>query len=190
MRSSPTFRPNTNGSVYALAASGDGSQIYLGGSFNQVAGTARASIARLTPAGALVNVNWRTFTDPVFALSLRPDTTRLAVAYAGTANQGAYFDTGSGVRLWSNRCDGDGQAIEIVEDSVFVGHHEGCNSDTSVRLMSWNAANGARDTGFRPSFDRFYGVWAIDGNTSVLAVAGDFTRISGVAAQGFALFRR
>ena len=45
------FRPNTNGSVYALAASGDGSQIYLGGSFNQVAGTARASIARLTPAG-------------------------------------------------------------------------------------------------------------------------------------------
>mgnify|MGYP005816917487 CR=1 FL=1 len=56
--------------------------------------------------------------------------------------------------------------------------------------MSWNATNGERDTGFRPTFDRFYGVWCIDGNTSVLAVAGDFTRISGVPVQGFALFRR
>jgi hypothetical protein len=187
------FRPNANGSVYALAVSADGSQIYLGGSFGQVAGTARPVLARLTPAGALVNVNWRlagTSADPAFALSLRPDTTRLAVAFAGLANQGSYYDTSSGARLWSNRCDGDGQAVKVVEDSVFVAHHEGCNGDTSVRVMSWNAANGARDTGFRPTFDRFYGGWAIDGNTSVLAVAGDFTRISGVAAQGFAIFHR
>jgi hypothetical protein len=184
------WRPNANGSVYALAVDASGSQIYLGGSFTQVAGGSSPNLARVNSAGGRVAINWRSASDPVFALALRPDGTRLAVAFAGLANQGSYYDTSTGVRLWSQRCDGDGQAVEIVEDSVFVGHHEGCNGDHSVRLVSWNAANGARDSGFRPTFDRFYGVWGIDGTSSTLAIAGDFTRISGVAVQGFALFRR
>jgi hypothetical protein len=185
-----SWHPNANGSVYALAVSADGGRIYLGGSFTQVAGASSPSLARVDAGGGRAPITWRSATDPVFALALRPDGTRLAVAFAGVANAGAYYDTSSGARLWSQRCDGDGQAIEVVEDSVFVGHHEGCNGDHSVRLMSWNAANGARDTAFRPTFDRFYGVWAIDGTSSTLAIAGDFTRISGVAVQGFALFRR
>lgn len=184
------FNPSANSTVRALAVDSDGSAIYAGGDFTKIGSRSRSYLVRLTPDGQTVSTNWSRTDAPIFALSLRADGSRIAVAYAGFTNAGAYYNTSSGARLWSNRCDGDAQAVAVVEDSVFVGFHEGCNGDTSVRVMSYNASNGSRDSSFRPTFNKFYGAWAAAGNSSVLAVAGDFTRISGVNAQGFAIFRR
>lgn len=185
-----SFSPSANNSVRALAVAGDGGAVYAAGDFTSVGGSSRRYLARLNPGGQVVSPSFSGADAPVFAVSLRADGSRLAVAYAGFSNQGAYYNTSNGARLWSNRCDGDAQAISVIEDSVFVGFHEGCNGDTSVRVMSYNATNGSRDSNFRPTFDKFYGAWAAHGNSSVLAIAGDFTRISGVAAQGFAIFPR
>jgi len=185
-----TFNPSANATVKALAASADGGAVYAGGDFTTVAGTSRPYLARLSASGGIVNTNWSRVDTPVFAISLRPDGSRLAVALAGYTNSGAYYNTSSGARLWSHRCDGDAQAVAVIDDSVLVGHHEGCNGDKAVRLVSYNASSGSRDTSFRPTFDRFYGAWAMSATSSVLAIAGDFTKISGVKAQGFALFRK
>ena len=133
---------------------------------------------------------WASLQGEVQALSVRPDGTRIAVAQGGAGNQGSYYNTSNGARLWRQRCDGDAQGIWLIEDSMFTGFHEACEGDTRIRLTSNATANGARDAAFRPSFDRFWGVRAIGGNSSVLVVAGDFTRVNGVAAQGFAIFRR
>jgi hypothetical protein len=51
----PTWNPSTDGTVYALAASSDGSKVFLGGLFTTVGGTTHPRIAAVTPdTGALV----------------------------------------------------------------------------------------------------------------------------------------
>jgi hypothetical protein len=185
-----SFAPTADATVNAVAARSDGSAVYLGGNFSRVDGSSNPYLARVDARGARVPVRWSSVEGPVLALSLRPDGTRLGVGVAGLGNQGAYFDTASGARLWRQRCDGDAQAVWLIGDSMFTGFHEACEGDHSIRLTSNATANGARDRAFRPSFDRFWGVRAIGGTSSVLVVAGDFTRVGGVSAQGFAIFRR
>lgn len=185
-----SFNPSANATVKALAVNSDASHIYVGGDFTTIGGTSRRYLARLNSSGGIVNTNWSRVDAPVFALSLRPDGSRLAVGYAGYTNATAYYNTQSGTRLWQSRCDGDAQAVAVIEDSVYAGYHEGCGGDKAVRLVAYNASNGSRDSAFRPTFDKYYGAWAMSATSSVLAIAGDFTKISGVAAQGFAIFRR
>jgi len=56
----PTWNPATNGVVYALAPSSDGSKIFVGGSFTTVGGQARGRLAAVTPdTGQLVS-GWTT----------------------------------------------------------------------------------------------------------------------------------
>jgi hypothetical protein len=184
------FAPSANGTVAAVAATPDGSAVYVGGAFTTLNGVSRPYLGRLSSSGARVNLTFSPVEGPVFALSVRPDGTRVAAAVGGAGNQGAYYNTSTGGRLWRQRCDGDGQAVWLIEDSMFTGFHEACDGNTSLRVTANATSNGARDTSFRPTFDRFWGARAIGGNSGVLVVAGDFTRVNGVAAQGFALFRR
>ena len=56
----PSWNPSTDGIVYALAASSDGSKIFVGGSFTTVGGQAHGRLAAVTPdTGALVS-GWTT----------------------------------------------------------------------------------------------------------------------------------
>jgi hypothetical protein len=49
-----TWRPSVAGDVFALASSGDGSTIYIGGEFTSVQGTSRVNFAAVSSAGALL----------------------------------------------------------------------------------------------------------------------------------------
>lgn len=49
-----TWRPSVSGNVFALASSGDGSTIYIGGEFTSVQGTSRVNFAAVSSAGALL----------------------------------------------------------------------------------------------------------------------------------------
>lgn len=50
----PTFDPDVNGVVWAVAGSADGGTIYLGGTFTTVGGTSRANLAAVDSAGAVL----------------------------------------------------------------------------------------------------------------------------------------
>ena len=58
----------------------------------------------------------------------------------------------------------------------------------TIRLTANDRAGGARNRDFKPSFDRFWGVWDIHGDHTALIMAGDATRVSGVRVGGFAIF--
>ncbi len=56
----PTWNPSTDGVVYALAPSSDGSKIFFGGSFTTVGGQARGRLAAVTPDTGLLVGGWTT----------------------------------------------------------------------------------------------------------------------------------
>lgn len=75
------FNPNLNGQAYAVAASPDGSRVYLGGEFTTVGGVARSRVAAVDPtSGALIG-----------AFAARTDGTVRALA----ATTGSVFIGGS-----------------------------------------------------------------------------------------------
>ncbi len=181
-----SFAPNPDGTVLALAT--DGSNVYAGGSFTHINGTSRPYVAGLNSSGALRPIAWTNVNDSAFSMSISADGTRLAVGYSGLSNQGAVYNTSTGKRLWNQRCGGDAQAVAIIEGTLFSGFHDECDGDTTQRLTANALSNGARDTSFKPTFDKYWGVRGIGGTANALVVAGDFTRVNGVSVQGFAIF--
>lgn len=183
-----SYAPNPNGTVLSLAATPTGDRVFVGGTFSLAASVASPWLVKTDATGAAIATTWSDLQGPPLDLEVNSDGTRLAVAQAGAGNQGTWYNATTGARLWRQRCDGDGQAIHIVDGTVLTGFHEACDGDTTQRLTANDTANGARDLAFKPAFDRFYGVWGIDGDADNLVIAGDFTTISGVRVQGFAIF--
>ena len=83
------WNPNLNGKVNALAVSGDGSTVYLGGAFTSVGGQGRNRIAAVDGASGAPKAWNPNFWGPVFSLLLSSDGSRL---YAGGT-----FNTVNGV---------------------------------------------------------------------------------------------
>ncbi|MFM7068106.1 MAG: hypothetical protein ACKOYM_01475 [Actinomycetes bacterium] len=184
------FSTTVNATVYAMGAQPDGSTVYVGGGFTTVNGANRPYLVAVSGAsGGLATPTFSGVSGLTDDIDVPPGGTRLAVGTAGYGNQAAWFSLSSGSKLWRQRCDGDVQAVKVFGDLLYSGFHEGCEGDTTVRMAANATSNGARITSFRPTFDRFYGVRDIDGTSTVMAIAGDFNRVGGVAAQGFAIFR-
>jgi hypothetical protein len=184
------YAPEPDGTVLSVAVSPSGSDVYAGGSFATVGGVSSAWLVKTDAAGTRVPVTWDQLQGPPLDLEVSPNGTRLAAAQAGAGNQGTWYNTTSGARAWRQRCDGDAQAVHIVDGTMLTGFHEACDGDVTQRLTANDTLDGGRDPVFRPTFDQFWGVFAIDGDASRLVIAGDFTSISGVAVQGFAIFDR
>ncbi len=184
------YAPNMNGTVLSVAASSSGDRVYAGGSFSTVGGVANQWLVKTDAAGTRIATPWDQLQGPPLDLEVNDDGTRLAVAQAGAGNQGTWYNAATGARLWRQRCDGDAQAVHIVDGTMLTGFHESCDGDVTQRLPANNTVDGGRDLSFRPSFDRYWGVYAIAGDANRLVIAGDFTTISGVRAQGFAIFGR
>jgi hypothetical protein len=184
-----TFAPVVDGTIAALAAAPSGGPLYVGGGFATVAGTSTPWLAEVGAAGTVTPRAWG-LQGPPSDLTLSEDGTRLGVAQTGAGNQGSWHDTSTGAQLWRQRCDGDAQAVEVIGGTLFTGFHEACDGDLSQRLTANDVGDGGRDLDFHPSFDRYWGVRALDGTTDRLVVAGDFTLVGGRSVSGVALFAR
>jgi len=186
-----SFAATVDSTVYGVGAQPDGSKVYLGGTFTTVDGASRPYLATVSgTTGGLSTPVFSSVSGPTLDVDVPPGGTRLAVGTGGSGNQAAVFSLSTGTKLWRQRCDGDVQAVKAVGTELYSGFHEGCDGSTATRMADNLLENGARVTAFRPTFDRFWGVWDLDATPTVLAVAGDFTRVGGIPAQGVAIFRR
>jgi hypothetical protein len=183
-----TWAPTVNATVNAIAADSTGNRIYIGGSFSTVNGASRSYIGALSGTGALVSIPWSGVSGAAIDLEVSPDGTRLAVAQAGSGNRASWHNTATGARLFAQSCEGDMQAVAIVGGTMLAGGHEGIEDDFSLRMTANFTEDGQRDQLFRPTFDRYWGVYALDGDEKRAVAAGDFTVVSGVPVQGFAIF--
>jgi hypothetical protein len=183
-----SWAPSVNATVNAIAADAVGNRIYIGGSFSSVNGASRSYIAALNGTAALVTIPWAGVGGAAIDLEVSPDGTRLAMAQAGAGNRTSWHNTTTGARIWAQSCEGDMQAVTVVGGTMLSGGHEGIEGDFSLRMTANATADGERDQLLRPTFDRFWGVYALDGDEKRAVAAGDFTLVSGVRVQGFAIF--
>jgi uncharacterized delta-60 repeat protein len=187
-----TFDPGTgtDASVFSIAVQLDG-KILIGGAFQDVDGTARQRIARLTETGA-VDTTFNpgaAANDLVTGVALQPDGKVLVSGYfsggitrlTSTGAPDPAFTPGSGAndRVYTTAIQTDGK---ILIGGIFTGHN-----GTPINRIARLSVNGALDATFDPGSGADDEVDAValaeDGS---LYLGGLFQNVDGTAISGLA----
>ncbi len=152
----PGFAPALNGAVYALAASPDGSRLFVGGDFTTVNGTSTGALIALDPSTGAIDSAWTGRVGGYqLVRDLAVDGTDLYVAGGFTsisssaggnaANKIARFDTSTGVQDSSWRPTLAGGSVWGVDVSPGAGR--------VYAAGTFKTSNGASVTGGFVSLD-------------------------------------
>lgn len=185
------FAPQVNGPIRAVAASPDGSRLYIGGSFTTVNGQSRFNIAALDPVtGALLGGFAASIGGSgVYGLATTADTvyaTGLFTQANGVArgNLAAFAHTNGALRSWAPTIDrqGDAMVIDPGGRHVIVGGRFYLTNGVVQRgLAPLDPVTGAIDTAWAASRTIING-WSSGttaGKAGIFALAADESGIYG-----------
>ena len=146
------FNPVLNGQIYAVAASADGSRIFVGGDFTTVNGVTRNRIAAFdTATGALVT-NWKpSVSYRVKTISVSGTTVYFGGSFGlvnGTERlRLAAVSTSLGTLLpWAPASNGDVYAVDVADDGSKVyagGQFSAVNGTSQNTVSSLDPVSGA-----------------------------------------------
>lgn len=182
------FRAAVRGPAFALRADPASARLYVGGAFSEVQGKPREGAAVLDGrTGRLRSQRLRDTRRPVLALDISSDGRRL---YAGDGkNRVVAWRARTGARMWGHRTRGNVQAVLLVQGRVYFGFHEGTTGHPAARVAA-AAARSGRMLDWYPRFRGYWGVYGIAADRDHLLVGGQFRRVEGVPARGWAVFDR
>ncbi len=139
------FNHTLNGMVWAIAASADGSRVFVGGDFTQVDGQTRNRVAAFdTATGALVS-NWKpSVSYRVKALAVSGSTVYLGGSFGLVNNVArprlAAVTTSTATLLsWAPEADNDVYAIDVADNGSKV--YAGGNFSTINGTPRWSVAS-------------------------------------------------
>ncbi|MTD12744.1 PKD domain-containing protein [Nakamurella sp. YIM 132087] len=176
------WNPNVNRQIKTIAASPDGSRIYIGGSFTTVGGVTRNRIAAINAStGALITTFNAGVDYTVNAISATDTTVYVAGAFSSangsTRTRLAAFNASNGALTgWNPSADRTVNSMVISPDGAVIvgGSFENVNGSaayglakidaSSGALLPWNATNLIRNAG---------------ANASILSLSTDGTAIYG-----------
>ncbi len=190
-----SFAPQVNGVVRAIAASPDGSRIYVGGDFTSVNGKARWRLAAFDAKTGALLTEWQPVIGGtgVYAIA----TTDTAVYVGGNFTQArgvarknlAAFDLGGNLLGWAPTTSGpntagqvDAMVVAPKGDKVVLGgrfgrvngaekHGLAAVSATDGTLLPWASTNTIRNGGFG----------SVETDAGISALSTDGTNIFGTA---------
>jgi hypothetical protein len=114
---------------------------------------------------------------------------RVYAAVGGGGGYAASWSATSNARVWSVRADGNVQAVDYINGTLYVGGHFGPTFASNPRnqLAAVNATNGSV-LPFAPNLGTSYfpGVWAIEASPEFLRIGGGFRTVAGVAQAKYA----
>jgi hypothetical protein len=204
------WNPNADRRIESLEISPDQQWVYIGGSFDNVGGQPHHALARTNAnSGAVDVVSFSRLNNPnsgridgrIFSIAVGADNTPYVAIGPGSqlpppappapggGNKFARYDPSSGNAVWEqNGPDGDAQAIELINGTLYGGFHGGWNTDTTKRLMGMSPATGAT-TGFAPNSGGVIGVRGLAQDRGRLFAVGDFASMGGTnKLNGLAIF--
>jgi hypothetical protein len=198
------WAPTTDGPVDAITTTQDGSnKIVLGGAFNTLNGVARNAIGAVSPTtGASLPWAWqgphRGSFRPFDVVSFYTDSS--GVYAAGTGNGGTVVKSdSSGNIIWQAGANGNTVGVAVLDGIAYIAGHftvycgavmgmNGCAGTARDHLMAVDATTGALQT-WHPSANSSLGTFTVASGSGVIATGGDFTKLGGVAQQGFGEFK-
>ena len=162
-----TFKPNLNGSVRAIAVSGDGSTVYAGGMFTSAGGSARNKLAKFTAGTGALDPLWTPSADDgrVQALVVSPQGDKVVVGGRFSTMNGGVSARGTGAVSTA----GTGVILPwLANQKIIAGRDSQCGT-TSL------STDGTKVYGSEFAFGcgNFEGVWAADPTTGALVFAND-----------------
>ena len=201
----PAFRPEPNEEVRAIDSYGD--RIYVAGDFTEIGPVGqrllRVSVAGLsTVNGAPVGPSFPLLSggtgggsgglggqDGAGSILVSEDGAHI---YIGTrANQISKWDRLFGARDWERVAQGDIQSIALDGGNVYVGLHDGFDTQSDGRLLvALDRISGDTDNvNFAPDIGGFWGIRSMVATPQGLVAVGDFGTVNGVSSNGLAIFR-
>ena len=201
---SATWAPSAGGNssttptVTSVRLAPGGGLVYVGGGFTTIDGASQSHIAALSAATGAPSASFIHHL-PYGVVDLAVDSTGVFVAGAGGGGNFANLNPTTGSIAWQGGTDGNVQAIAVLDGEVYVGGHyinycgpqggqHTCTTPIKrLKLLAVDEATGAL-TSWNPHANSALGIFALAGSGTSLAAGGDFTKIGGVAQQGFARF--
>jgi hypothetical protein len=196
----PGWTASTDQKVTAVALTADGSRLIVAGNFLTIDnGAGQRYLGAVSPVTGAA-MSWLSHPGyPVITLAL--DSRGVYVAGNGNGGNVAAFNPTTGQQLWIGGVDGNVQAIAVdsAASTVYVGGHFNnyCGHVTGINVCRTNTARDHlmsldEPTGniqpWHPSANGVLGVFAMAAGNGTVEAGGDFTKIGGVAQQGFGEF--
>lgn len=193
----PAFNGSADAEVQAVTMTTDGSRLVIGGNFKNVDGRSQNHIAALDPTTG-ATMSWATHT-PYGIVALAADSAGVYAAGAGSGGNFAAFNPSSGSMAWQGGTNGNVQAIAVLNGDVYAGGHyteycgpqggqHTCTSPVArSKMLAVDESTGALQS-WNPAVNSKLGVFALAAGGGYLEMGGDFTKVAGVAQQGFAIF--
>ena len=188
------WNPNANGTVRALAVSGD--NVYVGGDFTSVASTTRDRLAAVNTAGSLLS--W----DPnangtVRALAVSGDNVYVGGDFSSVAgttrNRLAAVNTAGSLLAWDPGTGGppgnrEVYALAVSGDNIYVGGaFASVASTTRSTLAAVNTAGSLLSWNPSPSGSGLFAVKTIAVSGTNIYIGGTFTTVGSVPRSYAAL---
>jgi hypothetical protein len=191
------FTGSADAEVQAVTMTTDGSKLVVGGNFTHVDGGSQNHIAAVNPSTG-ATLPWATHTS-YGIVGLAADSNGVYAAGAGTGGNFAAFNPSSGSMTWQGGTNGNVQAIAVLNGDVYAGGHytDYCgpqggqhtctNPIARSKMLAVDESTGALQS-WNPAVNSTLGVFSLAGGGGFLEMGGDFTKVAGVAQQGFAIF--
>ena len=203
------WAPVTDGPVDTITATADGSnKIVLGGAFNTLNSASSSAIGAVSPtSGATLPWAWhgptRSGTHPFDVVALTADSS--GVYAAGTGNGGTVLKFSSaGSMIYQAGTDGNAVGVAVMDGVLYVPGHfnvycgpvmgfnncpaTGTGAAARDHLLALDSTTGALQA-WHPAANSSLGTFTIAAGSGFVATGGDFTKLGGVAQQGFGEFQ-
>lgn len=184
------FRPNPNGTVYALAPQTDGRTL-VAGAFTSFAGTTRNRVARLNPDASIDTAFNPNANNQANALALQPDGRILVggtftTIGGATRNRLARLNPDGSLDTFNPGVDGPVNAVTVQADGRILigGAFSSVGGAARSRLARLNA-DGSVDAAFDPGADGPVNAIIVQADGRIL-IGGAFTNIGGAARSRLA----
>ena len=183
--------PNVDGGVHRIRLSADGARIYIAGAFSAVGSAARSYLAAVDTVSGLATAWHPRVQVPIVSLALSSDETLAFVATRGgniIGNRLQAWSTVTGALMWDRPGDGDFQAVDTSASFVYTGgHFSVVAGQARGHLAVFDQHTGAIQP-WAPTISGVHGVLDLQVTAGAVLVAGEFQKVSGAVAQGFARF--
>ena len=89
--------------------------------------------------------------------------------------------------MWTQRANGDVQAVKYSNGNLYFGFHDGFNGNVTLRLLAADAVTGNLEQAFQPVSGGYPGTLALAADGNYLVVGGKFPRMGAIRVKGLSI---